>query len=433
MKLFLQLFAAITLSVAYHLFGRMGFPMAPVRLAATLSTTEILDDVLEAFKTRVPALNRLGIDFTKEPLKLNEPKTAHISGLPSASTYDATTGYANGATEANTMLTDITVTPDQHKHVPLKWDYLNLIADRKQKYDEVIRNAGYVLAKSIVDYCLALANSANFSQSSTYAVADSDVDMLNNICSDMNGVGAGNERTLLVNSDVASYLNADARLTSRDYAGQLQGGDAYRRWMNTHGFAEIIEYPDLPSNDTLKTATLATSADADDIIDTAAAHTFLAGQRVKFSSLTGGSNLDTSTIYYVISANLAAQTLQISTTLGGSAVDFGSNITAGTLVLAENLTGFAFDKRAMAVLCGSPGDNGSGLASALGITQVMGFEPMTDPDTGITLTLVKWQQPGTGDLYVSPTVIWGAVAGKQAHTASAGAITDYAGHRLISA
>lgn len=77
--------------------------------------------------------------------------------------------------------------------------------------------------------------------------------------------------------------------------------------------------------------TLSTSSDADDIIDTAVAHGFTAGDTVYFVSRTGGSNLSAGTPYYVISANLGASTLQVSDTLGGSAVSFGSDITAGVL------------------------------------------------------------------------------------------------------
>jgi hypothetical protein len=84
--------------------------------------------------------------------------------------------------------------------------------------------------------------------------------------------------------------------------------------------------------------TLSTSADADDIVDTATAHGFSAGDQIKFTALTGGSNVDTETTYYVISANLAAQTFQFSETKGGSAVNFGSNITAGTVVKLGTLT-----------------------------------------------------------------------------------------------
>jgi hypothetical protein len=89
--------------------------------------------------------------------------------------------------------------------------------------------------------------------------------------------------------------------------------------------------------DTNPAITLTTSAAADNIVDTTTAHGFTAGTRVRFLTLTGGTGLSTGVVYYVISANLAAQTFQVSTTSGGSAVDFSSDITAGTVIRSDNL------------------------------------------------------------------------------------------------
>lgn len=76
--------------------------------------------------------------------------------------------------------------------------------------------------------------------------------------------------------------------------------------------------------------TLSTSAAADDIID-ATAHGFVAGDRVVFTALTGGSGLTTNREYFVIADNLAANTFQVSETVGGDAALFSTDITAGTV------------------------------------------------------------------------------------------------------
>jgi hypothetical protein len=78
--------------------------------------------------------------------------------------------------------------------------------------------------------------------------------------------------------------------------------------------------------------TLATSAAADDIIDTTGAHGLSAGDRVVFSALTGGTGLTINTTYYV------------STTSGGAAVDFSSDITAGTALKGPYSYVYAFDQ-----------------------------------------------------------------------------------------
>lgn len=92
--------------------------------------------------------------------------------------------------------------------------------------------------------------------------------------------------------------------------------------------------------------TLLTSLAADDIID-ATAHGFVAGDTVVFTALTGGAGLTVGQVYHVIAANLAANTFQVSATAGGAAVNFTTDITAGTvrknggvqLVRAVKITG----------------------------------------------------------------------------------------------
>lgn len=73
-----------------------------------------------------------------------------------------------------------------------------------------------------------------------------------------------------------------------------------------------------------------------DII-TAVGHNFTANQGVRFTSLTGGSGLATTTNYFV--RDISGDTFKVSTTSGGSAVNFTTDITAGTIVAHnENVT-----------------------------------------------------------------------------------------------
>lgn len=76
---------------------------------------------------------------------------------------------------------------------------------------------------------------------------------------------------------------------------------------------------------------ITTSAAADDIVDTTTAHGYVAGDRVVFTGLTGGAGITAGQEYYVIAAGLGAQTFQFSTTPGGAAFNFTSDITAGTV------------------------------------------------------------------------------------------------------
>lgn len=399
--------------------------------ATTLTSPEILLDVIKAFTKRLPFITRWGTDFRAERLKLNQSYTAHIAGIPSVSTYDTTTGYANGATAARGLLTDLPITVDQHPTCPLKWLHLDNIKDNKMKYAEVIGNAGYALGKGVVDNVLGAVNGRNFSKERGIATADADYDLLTLLTGDLNSQGALNSgRILLVNTDVANTLAADARIISKDYAGQLVGGDGYRQWFNVGGFALIQEYPDLPLNNATA-LTGVTGANTGDLM-TKTAHGLETGDPVKFVSGTTFTGLTAGTRYFAIKAS--ADTFQVATTraeaIAGTAVALTADGTAGVFQRFENLIAIAFESRAFAILAGIPDGFNSELAGQLGITETMTMESITDPNTGISMAAVKWQLAGTGDLIWCPTFVWGKSLGKQGAAATAGALTDYAAVRV---
>jgi hypothetical protein len=318
-------------------------------MALTLSTTKILELVMDAFKVRVPMLiNAFATDFSDEKAKLNQTVNARIAGLPTVQNYDATTGYKNEATDGKTLLTDVPVTINQHKHVPIKLDFLDMESTVQQikLLDESTMNCGFVLAKSIVDYCLGLCTTANFSEETTLSAANSDKDMLETVRKAMNAKGAmTNGRFGIVNSDVFSALDGDSRISSKDYQGQQMGEEALGYLKGLQGFSNIWEYPDMPDNSENQTAFFGTKE---------------------------------------------------------------------SIVLATRIPS-------------SPEE----VAKAAGIPQIASFETMTDEDTGLTLLGIKWVEQGTFDVYFTVSVMYGAVAGKQG--GSAGDLTDYAGHRLVTA
>lgn len=213
---------------------------------ATLTPTQISQDIVEAIAVQVPMLRNFTTDFTSERKHLNQQVIAHLDSVPAVGTYNATTGYANGAVEANTLLTDIPVTLDQHKHVTLKFDHLNAIADAKVPYQESISKKAYALGKAIVDFALGKVVAANFTKTSVETVANTDRDTLGTVRKAMNANGAlASGRYGIVTSDFAEALDADARIASRDYYGQQTAGEAYLHLRNVAGFGDIYEYPDL--------------------------------------------------------------------------------------------------------------------------------------------------------------------------------------------
>lgn len=313
---------------------------------ATLSATEILVDTLDAFRMEVPMLNAFSTDFSTATAVKDQIIMAHVSGLPAVQSYDATTGFKANAATADSLLTDVPVTLDQLKHVPIKVSYLTQLASKKNLYLEAIRNYAYVLGKSVVDYALTKVVAAQFSYTVTEAVANTTLDTLENVRTKLNAnAAAPSGRFGLVNSAVSGALLTDQRISSALFYGQLNGNRGYRTLQNVAGFENVWEYPDLPSN-------------------------------------------------------------------------------------AENLTGFFGDRRAVIVASRLP-DINIELAQSMGIPQIAAFDIVSDPQTGLSLLGISWQEAGTFDVYVTVAILYGVTAGRQ--SGAAANATDKAGVRLITA
>jgi len=105
--------------------------------------------------------------------------------------------------------------------------------------------------------------------------------------------------------------------------------------------------------------TLTTSADSDDLLDSSA-HGFTNGQDVYFATKTGGSALAVDTRYYVV--NATTNSFQVAATPGGTPLDFGSDITAGTVKPFGTLT-----EESVGDLMQSAWDNGGLQESEMGL------------------------------------------------------------------
>lgn len=68
------------------------------------------------------------------------------------------------------------------------------------------------------------------------------------------------------------------------------------------------------------------------------AHGFVSGQAVTFATLTGGTGLTAGTTYYVMATGLTTNAFKVSATSGGTAIDFSTDITAGTVAGATGAT-----------------------------------------------------------------------------------------------
>lgn len=311
----------------------------------TLTVAEITTDVLKAYKKRVPALNFFTTSFSADRAKYGQTVRAHIAALPTAYNHTAANGYNDNAQSARGLLTDVDVVMNVWKDVPIKLQHADVEQDRSMNYLKTIDNAGYVLAKAAADYALTKVIAANFTYSKTETIGNTTKTTLTELRGLMNGNGAGAPRRMLCNSDFATALDGDARITSQDYYNQRSEADPYLHFRNVAGFTDILEYPDFPTN-------------------------------------------------------------------------------------SENLSAFGFDQNAIVVASRLPEDS-TALARQLGIPVGYNDEVVQDPDTGLALQVFSWIDLNTHYIYITYSVMYGAVAGAQG--GSQNDLTDKSGYRIITA
>ncbi len=98
--------------------------------------------------------------------------------------------------------------------------------------------------------------------------------------------------------------------------------------------------------------------------------------------------------------------------------------------VAGGVLAMCFDKRA-GVIVSRPIKDATDVARQLGVKPSMLFEQQTDLVSGIPVTAVGYQDPGTGDVYMALTCLVGTASGNQGGLP--GSLTDNAGLIIRSA
>ena len=75
------------------------------------------------------------------------------------------------------------------------------------------------------------------------------------------------------------------------------------------------------------------TGDASTDVITATGHIYTANQPVIFSTITGGAGLSANTVYFV--RDISGSTFKVSATSGGAAINFTTNITAGSVIAIQ--------------------------------------------------------------------------------------------------
>jgi hypothetical protein len=125
------------------------------------------------------------------------------------------------------------------------------------------------------------------------------------------------------------------------------------------------------------------------------AHGLIAGNVIRFATLTGGAGLTLTTAYYVLATGLTANDFKVAATLAGSPVDFTTDVTAGsyavgvvppTIIEANLLQAARYWKRREAAF---------GVAGSPDLGNELRLLNKLDPDVEVMLAaVVHWYPVG---------------------------------------
>lgn len=430
----MTLFVAFTISLpaalCFAVVASAPLIQAPAAQSAlytvTMTPAVLLLQTMRSIWAKAPAIRFFSSEFTTERLKKGQTVTGKVRLRPTVNTYAG--NYETSAQESRDLLLDVgPFTMDQHVYTTVKLSDLYALQDKVNAIQEHFKDQAEEIGNNVSRYLLGLVNSRAFSNASTYSTANSNLDALNAIRFAMNQRGVPGGRFGLINSDVASTLVADTRITNRyDSKSRDVDNDHLIAFQGLAGFRDIME--DSALDDGTDAAAINVTGEADDETFTlASAQTWAVNQRVYLTISSGGSGQSSG--YFFIKTKPSTTTLTLSATRGGATAAFSTDI-VGTMKLAENITGFFGTREAIAIKTALPTD-GIEAAEAFGVPVTATSEVITDPNTGLSMIAYKWFKTGSMDSYVTLASLYGGVAGALAD--SGGYVMEPSGHILRSA
>lgn len=122
-------------------------------LAATIASTRTLELLTLTF----PILKAIASDFSDQIVSYGDTLKTRVVGIPTVQTYNTTTGWP---TDSDVTTTDISITYDQFKGVPIKFLSHEITGTVRRLFDEIAPAQAYALGKDMVDFVYALITSA---------------------------------------------------------------------------------------------------------------------------------------------------------------------------------------------------------------------------------------------------------------------------------
>jgi len=301
-----------------------------------LQLSEVLDASMRAFEQSIAPLRAFAMAVQADPLMGTNKVVVPYYPLATSATQDFAGSYSALVTDTVTQAKEITI--DKRKVQAIS--FTSSERSRQPRFDPMMHGQlkGERLAYDVVNDILSRVSAGSFTGTTIAATAatafdENDVAELAQYCATDLWTKTG--RSMVLNPAFFFALVKRPLLLGANTKGDTntQRDAAIQRLL---GF-DLYESAGMPTNTAAGTQAV-TGIAATDVI-TAAAHGYNDGDRVIFPALTGGSALTAGTTEYFI-RDATASTFKVSATVGGAAVNFTTDITAGTIKRYENLAGF---------------------------------------------------------------------------------------------
>lgn len=190
------------------------FRMGPVLAANSLGSLSgdlIVQRSLTLLKLSFPMLEAISTDFSPDSVAFEQQVTSRIRSIPAVANFVPGTGYAT----SNAVTTDVPVTIDNHKGVPISFNVNELANTSRNLFQEQAEGAQYALGKALVDALYALITPANFLNETVSTLNDFGRAKMSVMRKDLNIRGVPKMRRFaLLSSDFADKLLSDTNLLS---------------------------------------------------------------------------------------------------------------------------------------------------------------------------------------------------------------------------
>lgn len=143
-------------------------PILAANSLGSLTGDLVVQRALTLLKLSFPILSSISTDFSDQGADYGQTVNTRLRSIPAAATFVPGTGY----TAASATTTDVPVTINTHKGVPITFNANELASTNRDLFGEQSEGAHYALGKVLVDALYALLTVANFANETVSTLND---------------------------------------------------------------------------------------------------------------------------------------------------------------------------------------------------------------------------------------------------------------------